>query len=304
MKRFLLTLLGLFFIPLSSYSGQPALQPGDYTRRVKVNGLVRAYVIHISFPYDPAQPVPVILAFHGGFGTPAIFRDVTRLDARAGPAGFFVVYPEAYKRSWNAGDCCGPAQSEGVDDVAFVRALLHDLASIMTVDPRRIFATGSSNGAMFVYRLACELSDQIAAVATSAGAMALPDGACRPTRPVPVLHFHGLADEYAPFNGGPSKYRPAGVRRSVPGTTALWLRRDGCTDETRVTYQRGAATCTTHPNCQGEAEVTLCAIARMGHQWPGGKVSFPRAFGPGTTDIAASDMLVTFFQHHPMPANP
>jgi polyhydroxybutyrate depolymerase len=304
MKRYFIIPLVLCFIPLASYSGESSLQPGVNTRRVRVNGLERTYVVHVSLPYDRAKLAPVIIAFHGGFGTPAFFERVTHLGERAGLAGFIVVYPEGYRRSWNAGDCCCPARCEGIDDVSFVRAVLDDLASIMTIDPRRIFAAGSSNGAMFAYRLACELSDRIAAIATSAGTMALPDEACNPTRPVPVLHFHGLADEYAPFKGGPSKYKPTGVRRSVPETTAFWLRRNGCTDETRVTYQRGAATCTTHHNCQGQAEVTLCTIAPMGHQWPGGRVSFPRALGPGTTDISATEMLVTFFQRHQMPANP
>jgi polyhydroxybutyrate depolymerase len=303
MKRYLIISVVLCLTPSVSCSGQSFLQPGAITRHVRVNGVERAYVVNVPLAYDPEKFAPVILGFHGGASTPGFFEEVSHLTERAGPAGFVVVYPEGYKRSWNAGDCCCPAECEGVDDVSFVRAVLDDLASTMRVDPRRIFATGSSNGAMFTYRLACELSDRIAAIAVSAGTMALPNEACNPTRPVPVLHFHGLADEYAPFNGGHSKYEPTGVRRSVPGTIAFWLRRNGCTDEARVSYKQGSATCTTHPDCRSDAEVVLCTIREMGHVWPGytPKGWLERLLGPGTTDISATDMIVQFFGAHPMP---
>jgi polyhydroxybutyrate depolymerase len=130
--------------------------------------------------------------------------------------------------------------------------------------------------------------------------MAMADEACNPTRPVAVMHFHGLADEYAPFNGGPSKYKPAGVRRSVPESIALWVQMNGCSNETTVTYKKGAATCITYSNCRDETAVTLCTIEGSGHQWPGGKVQLP-SLGPGTSDISATNKLIEFFQAHPMP---
>ena len=79
---------------------------------------------------------------------------------------------------------------------------------------------------------------------------------------------------------------------------------NGCTEETRVTYTRGAATCVTHPTCKEGVEVTLCTVEGMGHQWPGFTVRFPRrlakSLGPGTTDLSATDMLLSFFENHPM----
>ena len=78
------------------------------------------------------------------------------------------------------------------DDVGYVAKLLDDLATVVNVDPRRVYATGMSNGAMMCYRLAAELSDRIAAIAPVAGTMAIE--ICQPHRPVPVLHFHGTSD--------------------------------------------------------------------------------------------------------------
>jgi polyhydroxybutyrate depolymerase len=284
--------------------GRQQLGAGEYTRHLTVNGLERSYLLHIPDGLDPRSPVPVILAFHGGFGTAKYFAQTTEIHERAGQAGFVVVYPEGYGRSWNAGDCCGPAQRRNIDDVAFVQALLADLGSIINLDPRRIFATGFSNGGKLAYRLACELSERIAAIAPAATSLGIAD--CNPNRPVPVLHFHGLADRYAPFMGGRGAFEPAGVHTSVPETIAVWARLDGCTDEASVTFRKGAATCVTHQRCKQEAEVTLCTIERMGHQWPGFRPQriVERRLGPGTDDLSATDMLLPFFQRHPMPPNP
>jgi polyhydroxybutyrate depolymerase len=243
----------------------------------------------------------VILAFHPGFATAQGFAENTGLSIRAGRAGFVVVYPQGYGRSWNAGDCCGPAMRQGIDDVAFVQAVLADLASVMKVDPQHVFATGFSNGAKMAYRLACELSERMAAIAAVGAAMSMSDSACRPTQPIAVLHIHGMADGWGPFYGGPSSHKLAGEQRSIPETIRFWLHQNGCTAATRTTYRHSAAMCTAHSDCQEHAQVALCTIEGMGHQWPGGKVVFPRIFGPGTADISATDMLVEFFLSHPMP---
>lgn len=67
------------------------------------------------------------------------------------------------------------------------------------IDSSGIYATGMSNGATMVYRLACQLSDKIAAFAPVAGNQL--DIACKSTRPVPIIHFYGLADNFATFGG-------------------------------------------------------------------------------------------------------
>lgn len=303
---------GLYFIALAlvlvilgacfrgSQENQP-LRAGEYTRRLTVGELERTYLLHIPPGLNPAIPAPVILAFHPGFGTAEGFASKTGLSEQAARFGFVVVYPQGYQRSWNAGDCCGPAQRDHIDDLAFTQAILDDLASVVNIDPQRVFATGFSNGGKMAYRLACEFPSQIKAIAVAGAAISIPDLACRPTNPVPVLHFHGLADRFAPFRGGLSQQEPAGVQRSIPETIALWVARDSCTETTRVTYQQDAATCITHPNCTRDSRVTLCTIEGMGHQWPGGEPVFPFIFGPGTTDISATDMAIDFFRAYSVP---
>jgi polyhydroxybutyrate depolymerase len=281
--------------------GREPLQRGDSTRHLSVKGLERSYLLHIPEGLDLNNPAPVILAFHGGGGTPESFAQNTDLSERGGSAGFIVVYPQGFGRSWNAGDCCGPAQRRGIDDVAFVRALLDDLESLFKVDQQRIFATGFSTGGKFSYRLACELSDRIAAIATVSAGISLSPAECHPTRAVPVLHFHGLADKYAPFQGGRSASKLAGEQRSIPETIELWLSRSGCKGDKKITYQSGAATCVTYSRCRDGADVTLCTVQGMGHQWPGGSTVQGGEMGANTTDISATEMVLKFFRSHPMP---
>ncbi len=285
------------------YSGDLPLRESMVVRSVEVHGSQRIYFLQVPDDLDPNVPAPAILAFHGGGGGARRFANMSGLGEPAGRAGFVVAYLQGYRNSWNAGNCCGRAWRQGVDDVAFARVVLNDLASVLQVDPRRVFATGFSNGAMMAYRLACELSERIAAIVAVSATISLPDSACTPGRPVPVLHIHGLADEFSPFRGGIGAWAAAGVLRSVPETMALWIARNRCTEETRVTYELGRARCVTHPVCQDAGQVTRCTIKKMGHQWPGARVLVPNRSGPRTLDISANEMLVEFFRRHQLPSH-
>lgn len=86
--------------------------------------------------------------------------------------------------------------NQKVDDVGFVSDLIEDLAKNFPIDRKRVFATGISNGGMLSYRLACELSDKIAAIAPVAATGGITE--CKLKRPVPTLHFHGKKDSCIP----------------------------------------------------------------------------------------------------------
>jgi hypothetical protein len=57
----------------------------------------------------------------------------------------------------------------------------------------RIYAIGFSSGARMSSRLACDLSDRMAAIGP-VGGLRYPED-CAPTRPVPVIAFHGKRDD-------------------------------------------------------------------------------------------------------------
>jgi polyhydroxybutyrate depolymerase len=234
-----------------------------------------------------------VLVFHGYLETSAQIETITEMTPVADAHGFLVVYSQGLSNSWNAGACCGSSASLDVEDVQFVRDMLDRLATDYCVDPKRVFSAGFSNGGMLSHRLACELSDRIAAIGPVSGTMAI--DACNPLRPVPVMHTHGTSDFVVPYNGG-----GLGGAASVQTTISGWVTRNGCTDAQPTTvYQNGDATCQEYSQCNGQAPVRLCTIDGGGHQWPGGTSA-----GPGGTlsmDLDTSEALAAFFEAHPMP---
>ena len=136
-----------------------ALGPGDHTRTLQGDGWQRSYLVHVPPQYDPKKPTPVVLVFHGGGSNAEQMVRFCGLNEKADQEGFIAVYPQGtgrFKRllTWNGGNCCGYAQSNKVDDLAFTRALLDDLAKVANVDAKRIYATGMSNGAIMCYPMA------------------------------------------------------------------------------------------------------------------------------------------------------
>jgi polyhydroxybutyrate depolymerase len=285
-----------------------SLRAGDHTRTLNEGGLERNYLVHVPPQYDPATPMPVVLAFHGGGANAGNMVTFSGLNEKADQAGFIVVYPEGTgrlerMRTFNAGNCCGYAASQQIDDVAFTRQILDDLEDVANVDRRRVFATGMSNGAMMAYRLASELSDRIAAIAPVGGSMGTKD--CHPGRAVSVMHFHGDADEFVPFKGGRGRGISGTDFYSVEHSIAAWAKADGCgttPTTTRLPDQQDDGTAVKevrYDSGKDGSEVVLVLIEGGGHTWPGREPRL-RSLGVSTRDISANDMMWEFFQRHPM----
>lgn len=284
------------------------LAPGDYTRTVTVGTLERNYLVHVPPPAAAGRPLPVVLVFHGAMSSAQQTVRYTGLNDKADQAGFLAVYPNGTGRlermlTWNAGNCCGSAERDAIDEPAFVRALLDQLAGETPVDARRVFATGISNGAMLCYRLAAEMSDRIAAIAPVAGPMGTET--CQPRRPVSVIHFHGTADPFVPFKGGRGEKSLPTIRfLSVEHSIRQWVAADGCPAKPTVTElprKVDDGTSVTRqlygPGRQG-AEVVLIEIQGGGHTWPGRQL--PVEFlGRSTKNISANDLMWDFFVRHP-----
>jgi polyhydroxybutyrate depolymerase len=184
------------------------------------------------------------------------------------------------------------AAQQNVDDIGFVKDILATAEDKLCVDTHRVFATGMSNGGFLSNRIGCELADRIAAIAPVAGVTGVPT--CTPSRPMPVIHFHGTADTLVPYNGDAAESFIA-----VPDDFAAWGMRDACTDMPSTTYSMGDVTCSSYLHCGGGAQVTLCTVQNGGHTWPGG-TPVP-ALGYTTTNINATDAMWSFFQAHPLP---
>lgn len=270
-----------------------ALRPGNHTRTVEVGGRKRTYHVHVPRSYDPKKPAPVVLAFHGALTNGLMMKFFCGLDATSDKHGFLAVYPNGTGSNrtnlvWNSGGFKGKGLSPA-DDVAFVAALLDDLARVATLDRKRVYATGISNGAMMSYRLGAELSDRIAAIAPVAGLLAVPR--FEPKRPVSVLHFHGTRDTFVPFG-------------SVENSIMAWVKADGCSTRPTTTEVADGkkdglkVVRKVYGGGKDGTEVVLYVIEGGGHTWPGRKAPL-KFLGKSTEAISANELMWQFFRKHP-----
>ncbi|HEY2748909.1 MAG TPA: PHB depolymerase family esterase [Polyangia bacterium] len=279
--------------PAPSCTGLSAPAMADDTWTIMSGGLSRTAEVHVPSSYDPTVGMPLVLDFHGYSSNGTEEALLTLMNNKADAVGFISIHPEGTSSSWNAGACCGQAVTDMVDDIGFVKDLLDNAAGKLCVDTHRIYVTGMSNGGFLSNRIGCELADRIAAIAPVAGVDGMPT--CMPSRPMPVIHFHGTADPLVPYNGDATM-----GFISVADDFAGWAMRDGCTDAMpATTFTNGDSSCASYLNCAGGAQVTLCTVQNGGHTWPGG-TPVP-SLGYTTTDLSATDAMWSFFQAHPLP---
>lgn len=260
------------------------IQPMDAERTLSVNSLQRSYLIYIPPGLNDQQHVPLVFIFHG-FGESGILaRTYTRLDEIASANGFVLVYPNGSGPSgafsWNGAGCCGYADENQVDDLAFVRAIIADVRTLVSIDDKRIYAAGFSNGALLAYRLACEMSDTFAAIAPVGGLLLY--NPCAPKQPVSVLHIHGLQDTRVPFTNSGQPF-PSGEQ-----SVAIWVALNGCTGP-QIVEQTEFLTHTSYGPCAPGIAVELYTL-NIGHAWPSSLTIAP-----------LSQTVWNFFATHPKP---
>jgi polyhydroxybutyrate depolymerase len=227
--------------------------PGS-TKTIQLShgGRSRSYIVHVGSTVHAGVATPLLVNFHGLTMTAMTELYYTGTNATADSNAFVVVYPEGISSSFNAIGCCGTAAQQNVDDIGFTRAIVEDVAANVCVDRKRIYATGMSNGGFMAYRMACSASDLFAAVAPVAGALA--SSSCSPTRPVPIIAFHGNADNTVSY-------------ASDQSTIEAFRSKNGCTGQP-VRTMHGSAYCDHWGSCAGGVAVELCTFPGMGHAWP------------------------------------
>lgn len=271
-------------------------------RSIEVAGVPRAYLLHHPASRPPGESLPLLLVFHGAGGDAAGMAEHTGLSATATARGYAVVYPEGIRRRWND----GRGRDTGQDDVGFVRQLLDSLARELPVNPRRIYATGISNGAGMAFRLACDLPRTLAAIAPVAGALpATLERRCSGTAPISLVMFHGTEDRLMPYDGGLSGSQRGRVL-PAPSTAALFAKVNGCASPPVSTAQPDTVTDGTrvrrsaYTGCREGHEVVLYTVEGGGHTWPGGP-PVGRSMGRVSGDLDATRTLLDFFDRRPDP---
>ncbi|HWZ74321.1 MAG TPA: PHB depolymerase family esterase [Casimicrobiaceae bacterium] len=276
--------------------------PGDSIGHLDVDRRERTYLVHAPSGYDGKAALPIVIVLHGGGGSGAGAVRLTGMSAKADREKFLAVYPDGTGPlrtrllTWNSGNCCGNAMNAKVDDVAFIRAMLDRLERDHAIDTKRIFVTGISNGGMMAYRLACEMSDRIAAIAPVAGAQNVE---CPAGGPVSVIIFHGTKDQNVLLDGGePRKhFGPLRTDRSVAYAASFWAARNGCTGQ-RLHQRTASLRTEAYTECKDGTGITVNIVENGGHAWPGGERMSPVLDEP-SHEVSATDLMWAFFAIHP-----
>jgi polyhydroxybutyrate depolymerase len=301
-----------------SFSHGRGLGPGRHTVTLAVDGLERTYVVHVPPSYAPTTQSALVVMLHGGGGTATAAIWETGWTERADKAGFLAVFPNAMSRDpsrrssfagnpqlWNDGSGRFYPGQNATDDIRFITVLLDDLSSRFSVDKRRVFVTGFSNGASMSFLVGARLSNRIAAIAPVAGACWLEPVMLK--RPVPMLYITGKADPLNPIEGGVPRLATGGSDRvrakpkpPVRESILKWARALDCPmTPVSVSDVNGVRTETYGPGRNG-AEVVYITVDGLGHTWAGGRSLLPESIVGGTSDrINATEVIWDFFQKHP-----
>ena len=262
----------------------------------------RFYVIEL-----PATPkdAPLILALHGGGGSPDQFARASGLARAALREGYAVAFPAGSGRrgdallTWNGGYCCGYAARKQVDDQAFLAAVIRDATMRYGLDPARVYLTGMSNGSIMIESFAARNPGLVRAIAGVSGTMDTDH--IRVAGPVPALIIHGTADTMVPYGGGKGD---SSLTRtdfaSVPSVVAAFLAPWGPVEKTSRTIDRrddGTSVTVTDHSKSGRVVLRLMTVEGGAHHWPGGRKARPSE--GKTQEIDANAEILRFFALHP-----
>lgn len=289
----------------------------DGTHRKQVNrslihqGNERSYVVYEPGGTYKHKSYPLIIALHGGGGSARSMLRLTqgRFNEIAEEEGALVVYPEGLRRFWNEGrkKPVSFSHRNNIDDVGFIKAMVEALQEEYSIDAARIFVTGISNGGLMAYRLACELPDMIAGVASVTASFpedVLPE--CQSVEGISLLMMNGTDDPLLPYDGG--MIVAYGIERgkviSTEATIEHWLKQNECglhseKDLLPDTAQRDQTTVTryNYTGCDSGVKIELYRIEGGGHTWPGGRQYLREdRIGKTSRDINACNEIWKFFK--------
>ncbi|MEI6408482.1 MAG: PHB depolymerase family esterase [Bacteroidota bacterium] len=262
-----------------------------------VGGRWRTFNTHLPTGYNGNQLYPMVLGLHPlGNSSWTEFAAQTKLTPKSDSASFIMVYPEGVKsgmgRSWNAGTCCGGAQTQNIDDVGFINTLLDTLINRYKVDSTRIYATGFSNGALMTFRLADQLAQRFAAVAIVGGALIY--SPWNPAKTVPIMSIHSYADQVIAYNGNTSPM--LGTFPSQENVYNTVNAKYNCLNsKDTVFYNSSSYTHIIYTDCPCNASIERYVTQDGSHSWPGGAANGPF---PISNKINATYIIWNFFKKY------
>ena len=272
----------LLFISLVSF-GQ-AVQ--DLT--ITVDGTDRDFKLYVPSSYNPSSPAPLVFCFHGYGSNANTNFSYTGFRFIADTAGFVLIHPQGslditgtphFNVGWGLSN---------IDDIAFTQAMIDYARDNYNINSDRIYSTGMSNGGFMSYQLACQLSNEIAAIASVTGSMSPQTfNNCNATHPTPVLQIHGTADGTVPYDGDPL------FTEAIDDVMLYWVNYNNCNSIPETTpiddintNDQSTVDHLVYGNGANGSTVELFKVYGGDHDWPG-------VFG--NMDINASIEVWKFF---------
>ena len=290
---FFISALSFFFA--CKKNNAPETKHYRFTESITVDGTSRTYILNLPPNYYEGTDFSLVIGMHGGGGSAEQFESSTKLTTKANDSKFMVVYPDGVKstgllgvRTWNAGGCCDYARDNNIDDVKFISQLIDKLVSTYKINPKKVYATGHSNGGMMAYRLACELAHKIAAIAPNSTTMVVKTP-CNASRAVPILHLHSMMDENVPYQGGVGKGASGHYNPPLDSVMNVWSQKNQCTNIAQVVVDNSSYKLTKWSNCSNNVTIQYYLTKDGGHAWP------PSAA------LNTNDLLWEFFQKYQLP---
>ena len=293
----------IFRLLLCSLLALPGLAQTTTTESINVNGVTRSYILYVPASYVPGTPAPLLFNFHGYTSSASVQLAYGDFRPIADVEGFLLAVPQGLplpgtgQPHWNVGGWTTASQS---DDLGFTDAMIAEISTNYTVDDRRIYSTGFSNGGFFSFELACQRSHVIAAIGSVAGTVTPEQetAGCTPARAVPVVQIHGTSDSTIPYANSSGYSEPVsdavglwrgynGASVAVASTTINTDPNDGFTVDHFRYETPGGASLVEHYRVNGGA-----------HVWPGN----PYGQAGTTQDINAARVVWDFVSQFSLPA--
>lgn len=300
-RNILIAIACFLLLPAFLHAQSQAKEAHLEARTIQVQNEQREYYIH--FPSGRSgQGRPVVFVLHGGKGTAVQRARQTGFNIIADRDDFVAVYPQGLNKQWNS--------SHQSNDVAFFTAMINTLVNQESIDSKRIYIIGGSNGGMMTYILACDLADRIAAVVPIVASMPTTSlTSCQPRASVPILIMAGTADPLMPYKGGLVAHGKGDLASktviSIEETLSFWRNHNRCPTQssTRQLPDRDRDDGITTEailwrDCLAGSQVILYRMDGAGHGLPGRSAnkSFiaKRVGGKSTNDFDSTEEAWAF----------
>ncbi len=268
------------------------------------DGLKRSYIFHLpqNDNFFGNNSPSLFFVLHGASGNADQMMESTRINDIADKENFIAVYPNGtglfseYVLSWNAGQCCNFIEPLGVDDVGFIKTLVDKFKEEYNIDSNRVYVAGLSNGGMMSYRLGCEMSGSLTAIASVSGPMMVGD--CEPKDYLSVMSLTDLGDGIIPYKGGESQNWFIDLFdlyfNSAPDSVLFWVKHNDCLGNPQK-FVSNEMEKEAYLGCKNNTEVLFYTLKRGNHQWPGSnlKAILERQ---SPKNIEASEIIWDFFK--------